>query len=114
MCVTLPALAVMVQAFGVSIACVSAATIIHDKMLHRIMRAPMTFFDTTPVGRILNRFSQDMNVLDSNIRMTIIAFLSGVSGLVTTIIVICYTTPIFIAFVIPLGLLYYFVQVITK
>jgi len=41
-----------------------AARRYHDKMLDKIVRSPVSFFDTNPVGRILNRFANDIGVLD--------------------------------------------------
>ena len=35
--------------------------VLHQSMLERVINAPMSFFDNTPAGRILNRFSKDMD-----------------------------------------------------
>ena len=48
-------------------------------MIYRVMRAPINlFFDVTPIGRILNRFSKDLSVLDSEmcwcLNWTVISF----------------------------------------
>jgi ABC-type multidrug transport system fused ATPase/permease subunit len=51
---------VMVATAIAMVATLKAATKLHGTMLSRILRAPMAFFDTTPLGRVLNRFSKDM------------------------------------------------------
>jgi len=38
-----------------------ASSRLHDRLFQRVMGAPVSFFDTTPLGRIINRFSRDMD-----------------------------------------------------
>lgn len=42
-----------------------AAKVMHDVMLHGVVRAPLSFHDVTPQGRILSRFSKDVDVMDN-------------------------------------------------
>ncbi|XP_028401691.1 multidrug resistance-associated protein 4-like [Dendronephthya gigantea] len=42
----------------------SASRHLHDKMFDAILKAPIYFFDTNPVGRVLNRFSKDIGLMD--------------------------------------------------
>jgi len=80
-------------------------------MLANILRAPMMFFDTTPIGRILNRFSQDLATVDVVLPFTVRAWLPTFFNLLATIVIISYSTPIFIAVVVPLLIIYYLIQV---
>uniref|UniRef100_A0A2K6FZQ9 ATP-binding cassette sub-family C member 12 n=1 Tax=Propithecus coquereli TaxID=379532 RepID=A0A2K6FZQ9_PROCO len=41
-----------------------ASSALHDSVFDKILKSPMSFFDTTPTGRIMNRFSKDMDELD--------------------------------------------------
>jgi ATP-binding cassette subfamily C (CFTR/MRP) protein 1 len=47
--------------------CWTAARVMHIVMLRGILRAPLTFFDTTPIGRIIGRFAKDVDVVDTTI-----------------------------------------------
>ncbi|XP_077999254.1 ATP-binding cassette sub-family C member 5-like [Glandiceps talaboti] len=46
-----------------------ASSKLHDKVFLQVFHSPMSFFDTTPSGRILNRFSQDQDQVDVQLRV---------------------------------------------
>ena len=55
---------------------------LHDQMTLAILKAPMLFFDTNPLGRILNRFSKDVGSMDEILPTF---FLSAIENLLLTI-----------------------------
>jgi len=83
---------------------------IHRDAISRVIRAPISFFDTTPLGRIINRFSKDQDSLDGMLFMAIQGFISSIATTITTIIFMLYAAPIFGIALAPLLILYYFVQ----
>ena len=54
----------MIAGVTLALGLLKASTILHRDMLKRIMRAPSWFFDTTPTGRIVNRFAKDVDACD--------------------------------------------------
>lgn len=55
------------KSFSIALCCLTGAKFLHVRMLRRIIQAPMRFFDTTPIGRVLNRLSSDTSAIDSNL-----------------------------------------------
>lgn len=52
--------------------CLTASTKMHNEMLGKILHSPMLFFNTNPIGRILNRFSKDVGSLDESLPKSLI------------------------------------------
>lgn len=92
-------------------ATIKGSRTIHSKMLTNILRSPMSFFDTTPLGRIMNRFSKDIYNIDEVIPSSIDEFLASFLMVVSVILVVTISTPIFVVVILPLGAFYWFVQV---
>ena len=89
---------------------VQGAKTLHSNMLKNILRSPLSFFDTTPQGRILNRFGKDVDVLDTTMPMIFRGWLTCLLGVLSTFLVISYTTPIFLVPVSVIMGCYYVVQ----
>ncbi|XP_048239475.1 multidrug resistance-associated protein 1-like [Haliotis rufescens] len=101
---------IIIFSFVWNIRTVKASGILHFRMLASVLKAPMSFFDTTPTGRIVNRFSQDIDSIDTMMPTLAQQAISTMFQVLSSIIVISYTTPIFLAVVFPLVILYHFVQ----
>lgn len=89
---------------------IEASRKLHERMANAIFRSPMSFFDTTPTGRILNRFSSDIYRVDEILARVFNMLFNNVAKSCFTIAIISYTLPPFTAFIIPLGLTYYWIQ----
>ncbi|PAV82064.1 hypothetical protein WR25_11104 [Diploscapter pachys] len=84
----------------------NASKNLHSPLLHNLLRSPMAFFDTTPLGRILNRCAKDIEVIDMllpiNFHYLVMCFLQ----VIMTLVVIIISTPIFAVVILPLSILY--------
>uniref|UniRef100_A0A8C1FH76 Uncharacterized protein n=1 Tax=Cyprinus carpio carpio TaxID=630221 RepID=A0A8C1FH76_CYPCA len=89
---------------------ISASRTLHTSLLSNILKVPMVFFDTTPSGRIVNRFAKDIFTVDEIIPMSFRTCILCLLGVLGTLFVICLATPIFTAVVVPMAVIYYFVQ----
>nr|XP_039264358.1 multidrug resistance-associated protein 1-like [Styela clava] len=89
---------------------IAAALMLHYFLLKNIFRVPVGFFDTTPLGRIVNRFSKDIYIIDEILPQTVRMWLQCAFSVIFTLIVIIASTPIFAAVIVPIGILYFFAQ----
>uniref|UniRef100_A0A3B5LYX7 ATP-binding cassette, sub-family C (CFTR/MRP), member 2 n=1 Tax=Xiphophorus couchianus TaxID=32473 RepID=A0A3B5LYX7_9TELE len=91
-------------------ASVNASRILHSRLLNNILRVPMLFFDTTPIGRVVNRFAKDIFTVDEAIPQSFRSWILCLLGVLGTLFVICLATPFFTIIIIPLAVIYFFVQ----
>ncbi|KAJ3413134.1 hypothetical protein HDV05_008472 [Chytridiales sp. JEL 0842] len=91
-----------------------AARVLHEAAAARILRAPVNFFDTTPLGRIVNRFSKDQDGVDNTLADSFRMFTSTLASSLSTFVLICYATPFFMVPMFPLLGIYYFMQLIYR
>ena len=87
-----------------------AAKTIFKETVERVAHAQFRFYDVTPVGRLMNRLTSDMNTIDGELSSAFAIFAWQVIGWVTSIIIILSATPAFLAFGVILccGFVYYF------
>ncbi|XP_066291275.1 multidrug resistance-associated protein 1-like isoform X11 [Branchiostoma lanceolatum] len=100
----------MCSSFALAIGALFASTTLHASLMNNILHLPMAFFDTTPLGRVLNRFSRDIYTVDQIIPMCMQMFLYTFLSTFSTVIVMTYSTPLILVAVVPSVLLYLFIQ----
>ncbi|XP_051817123.1 ATP-binding cassette sub-family C member 6 [Antechinus flavipes] len=85
---------------------VRASQQLFQGLLHDVARSPMTFFEQTPIGNLLNRFSKETDAIDAVIPDKFKSFLGFLFGLLEVILVVVVTTPLAALVVLPLIALY--------
>ncbi|CCG81763.1 ATP-dependent bile acid permease [Taphrina deformans PYCC 5710] len=90
----------------VSLGSIRASQVIHEKLLYRVIHSKMRFFDSTPLGRIMNRFSKDLETIDQEIAMVALGFIHDSLAIVATVVLISLITPGFLIAGIVITMMY--------
>ncbi|KAJ3384810.1 hypothetical protein HDU92_003409 [Lobulomyces angularis] len=88
---------------------IKAARNLHKKLLETVLGAPMRFFETTPIGRVLNRFSRDIRGCDMEVMGALGFFCQTFFQIINIVIIVSFASPVFLLFVIPTLTLYRYV-----
>lgn len=83
---------------------------LHDQMLERVVRAPVGFIETQPVGRLLSRFGAEQRNVDVGLPGALQSYGTTMVSVATTLCFVCGTSPVFGAAVLPIGLVYASIQ----
>ena len=86
--------------------CLRASSQMHDRVFLRVLRAPMSFFDTTPNGRIVNRFSKDLDEVDSQLPFSLNLVLQNILRIFISLGIIASIFPWFLIAVVPLAAIF--------
>nr|XP_060471572.1 ATP-binding cassette sub-family C member 10 isoform X2 [Panthera onca] len=89
---------------------IRAAATLHHRLLRRVLMAPVTFFESTPAGRVLNRFSSDVACADDSLPFMLNILLANAVGLLGLLAVLGSGLPWLLLLLPPLSILYYRVQ----
>ncbi|KAJ1439399.1 pdr transporter [Ochromonadaceae sp. CCMP2298] len=80
------------------------------ELLGAVLYSPMAFYDTTPLGRVINRFSKDIYTIDEQIPQTVRMYLATMAKVISTVLYIILITPLFMVGLVPIIFFYYIAQ----
>jgi ABC-type multidrug transport system fused ATPase/permease subunit len=92
--------------FGGSLA---ASRRIHERLIQKVTHAKFRFFDQTPLGQLMNRFSKDIEAVDQEVAPVAIGVIHCFASLLTTIILISVITPAFLIAASVISVLYFLI-----
>ncbi|KAK4536166.1 hypothetical protein CDCA_CDCA07G2191 [Cyanidium caldarium] len=95
---------------AVAVGGLRSARDLHLKLFSAVLRAPQRFFDVTPVGRVLNRFSKDQEVIDTFLPFSFSEYAKSTFQLLGVCTLIAINTPAMVPLMLLLAAVYYPVQ----
>ncbi|CAN8074321.1 unnamed protein product [Agarophyton chilense] len=99
-----------IASFSLQFGSIRASVRLHEKLLLSVFGAPSSFFNSTPDGRLVNRFNSDLDKIDSSLADTLQSLLRLSLNLVFTLALILWATPLFILVMIPIAAICLYVQ----
>ncbi|KAI3839083.1 hypothetical protein MKW98_031033, partial [Papaver atlanticum] len=97
----------LTNSYWLIISSLYAAKRLHDAMLHSILRSPMLFFHTNPIGQVINRFAKDLGDIDRNVAIYVNMFFTQGFQLISTFVLIGIVSTISLWAIMPLLIVFY-------
>lgn len=104
-------IAIFATTVAISLGGIIASRHLHLDLLRNVLRSPMSFFESTPSGNLLNRFSKEVDAIDCMIPDAFKMMLGYVFKLMEVCIIVLMATPLAGVVILPLALFYVFIQV---
>lgn len=92
----------------------NASRTLHLNALTRVMHAPTSFFDTTPLGRIMNRFSKDVDVIDNQIGDAMRMLMGTLVQVVGSIVLVSIILPWFLICIAVILVMYHWLALFYR
>ena len=100
----------LIQSCGFHFASLRCSERLHDNMVVAVLQAPVLFFDSNPVGRILNRFSKDIGCLDELLPKTFLSSIQYSLLVFASVLVPTATYPWLLLLVVPMAVLFSYIS----
>lgn len=100
------AISMFLQGFALAVLNYFASARLHKDAITRVMFAPQSFFDTTPLGRIMNRFAKDIDTIDNTLADAMRMALSTLAQIIGATILLAIIAPYFLIVMFAVTLLY--------
>ncbi|KPA78917.1 putative mitochondrial p-glycoprotein e [Leptomonas pyrrhocoris] len=85
-----------------------ASYVVHGELLRSVACATLQFFDTTPVGRLINRFTNDISNIDNDLQTSYSSLLTTVATFCSTVAMMVFTQVFVLVVLVPCMVVYYF------
>ncbi|PIN08442.1 Multidrug/pheromone exporter, ABC superfamily [Handroanthus impetiginosus] len=96
----------LMRSFSFAYGGLRAAIRVHDQLLYNLIDAPVSFFDQTPSGRILNRLSSDLYTIDDSLPFILNILLANFVGLLGITVVLSFVQVLFLLLLVPFWFMY--------
>uniref|UniRef100_A0A8D3D6H4 ABC-type glutathione-S-conjugate transporter n=1 Tax=Scophthalmus maximus TaxID=52904 RepID=A0A8D3D6H4_SCOMX len=109
-CLCVAAMAMFGTTLAIALGGIMASRHLHADLLHSVMHSPMSFFEVTPSGNLLNRFSKEIDAIDCMIPDGLKMMLGYMFKLLEICIIVLLATPFTGLVLLPLTCIYIFIQ----
>ncbi|PAV81687.1 hypothetical protein WR25_04720 [Diploscapter pachys] len=97
----------MLAYISCTFASVRASVRLHKPLVSSLLRAPMSFFDKTPSGRILSRLTADLDTVDYSLAINVRLLVDTLMNIAMILVIVCVAAPLLLVFSVPFAVLYF-------